>query len=167
MLNIDFYNMFININFDNILYETNNPLVNSKEFYLNYKKQYFDKTNQNYSRFLRINAELQKLKESQHKIKNQKYFFVYLDKKSLETLKNDLKKIIISQQELFNNFKHYIEKLNKDVNLFSNIPTKNRNIFSFFNKSKENTTKLKRTRSNASIKSNKSTKSIQSFKSFI
>ena len=39
MLNIDFYNMFININFDVIL---DNPLVNSKELYLNYKNEYFN-----------------------------------------------------------------------------------------------------------------------------
>jgi hypothetical protein len=166
MLNIDFYNMFININFDNMLLEINNPLVNSKEFYLNYKRTYFDQTNKNYSRFLRINAELQKLKQSQYKITNNKYYYNYLDQKHLNSLKNDLKSIMISQKESFNNFKHYVETLNKDTNIFSDTTVKKRGVLSFFNKSKSNTT-LKRSKSNASIKSNKSVKSIQSFKSFM
>lgn len=171
MLNIDFYNMFININFDNILLETNNPLVNSKEYYLNYKRTYFDQTNKNYSKFLRINAELQKLKNLQYNILNNKYYYTYLDQKQLDSLKNDLKIIIISQKESFNNFKHYVETLNKDINLFQNTSEKKRGILSFFNKSKAkpktNTNTLKRSKSNASVKSNKSVKSIQSFKSFI
>lgn len=168
MLNIDFYNMFININFDNMLSEINNPLINSKEFYLNYKRTYFDHTNKNYSRFLRINAELQKLKQLQYKITNNKYYYNYLDQKQLDSLKNDLKSIIISQKELFNNFKHYVETLNKDINVFSNNTEKKRGILSFFNKSKSKTsTTLKRSKSNASTKSNKSVRSIQSFKSFI
>lgn len=169
MLNIDFYNMFININFDNILLETNNPLVNSKDFYLNYKRTYFDQTNKNYSKFLRINAELQKLKQLQYKILNNKYYYTYLDQKQLESLKNELKLIIISQKESFNNFKHYVETLNKDTNLFQNIPENKRGILSFFNKSKTKTktNTLKRSKSNASIKSNRSVRSIQSFKSFI
>ena len=68
MLNIDFYNIFININFDNILLEENNPLINSKEFYLNYKKIYFNETNKNYSKFLRINSQLQRLNNTIYKI---------------------------------------------------------------------------------------------------
>lgn len=168
MLNIDFYNMFININFDNILLETNNPLVNSKDFYLSYKKTYFDQTNKNYSKFLRINAELQKQKQLQYNISNNKYYYTYLDQKQLDYLKNELKIIIISQKELFNNFKHYVETLNKDTNLFQNTSDKKRGILSFFNKSKTKTNStLKRSKSNASIKSNKSIRSVQSFKSFI
>lgn len=168
MLNIDFYNMFININFDNILLETNNSLVNSKEFYLNYKKTYFDQTNKNYSKFLRINAELQKLKELQYKKSNNKYYYTYLDQTKLESLKNELKTIIISQKESFNNFKHYVETLNKNTDLFQNTPEKKRGILSLFNKSKAKpkTNALKRSKSNASTKSNKSIRSIQSFKSF-
>lgn len=168
MLNIDFYNMFININFDNILLETNNPLVNSKDFYLSYKRTYFDQTNKNYSKFLRINAELQKQKQLQYNISNNKYYYTYLDQKQLDSLKNELKIIIISQKELFNNFKHYVETLNKDTNLFQNTSDKKRGILSFFNKSKTKTNStLKRSKSNASIKSNKSIRSVQSFKSFI
>jgi hypothetical protein len=169
MLNIDFYNLFININFDNILLQENNPLINSKEIYLNYKRIYFDQTNKNYSKFLRINAQLQKINDTKYKITNNKYYYNYLDNKQLELLKKELKSIIISQKELFNNFKHYVETLNKDINLYSNNTTeKKRGILSLFNKSKSkpNTT-LKRTKSNASVKSNKSVKSIDSFRSFI
>jgi hypothetical protein len=170
MLNIDFYNIFININFDNILLEENNPLINSKEFYLNYKKIYFNKTNKNYSKFLRINSQLQRLNNTIYKITNNKYYYYnYLDKTQLDVLKKELKSIIISQKEIFNNFKHYVETLNKNVDLYSNTTTeKKRGILSFFNKSKSkpNTT-LKRSKSNASTKSNKSVRSIQSFKSFM
>lgn len=177
MLNIDFYNMFININFDTILADVNNPLVNSKELYLNYKNKYFEQTHKNYSCFLRYNAELQKLKESQYTINTTKYHFVYLDQKRLEKLKNDLKIIILKQNTLFNNFKHYVETLNKDKDLFSQNDNtqKPRGLFSLFNKSKKTTQQaitlppgtLKRSKSNASTKSTRSVKSIQSFKSFM
>lgn len=169
MLNIEFYNLFININFDNILLEENNPLINSKEFYLNYKRIYFDQTNKNYSKFLRINSQLQQLNDTKYKITNNKYYYNYLDKTQLEILKKDLKSILILQKELFNNFKHYVETLNKNIHLYSNTTTeKKRGILSIFNKSKSkpNTT-LKRSKSNASVKSTKSTRSIESFRSFI
>lgn len=173
MLNIDFYNQFVNIDFDNILSETNNPLINSKEFYLNYKNEYFDQTNKNYSKFLRCNSELQKIKDSQYKIEKTKYKFIYLDQNKQELLKNELKNIIICQNTLLDNFKHHIHMLNKDQNKFlSNVQeNKQRGLMSLFNRTKKITNKeekttLKRSKSNASTKSNKSINSVKSFKSF-
>jgi len=180
MLNIDFYNMFVNIDFDSLLSETNNPLINSKEFYLNYKNDYFDQTNKNYSKFLRCNSELQKIKDNQYKIENNRYNFIYLNQNKLESLKSELKSIILKQNELFDNFKHHIYLLNKDSHLFI-VPTqinqtKSKGLLSLFNKSRRPTKNislnfeqptLKRSKSNASIKSNKSIKSVKSFKSFM
>ena len=175
MLNIDFYNMFLNVDFDSILSEINNPLVNSKEFYLNYKNEYFDQTNKNYSRFLRYNSELQRLRNTEYKKTATKYTFLYLDQNKIESLKNDLKSIILEQNILFNNLKYHIEMLNKEPNKFisqDQETPKQRGLMSFFNKTKkvsiqiEKPPALKRSRSNASTKSNRSIKSIQSFKSF-
>lgn len=175
MLNIDFYNMFLNVDFDSILSETNNPLINSKEFYLNYKNEYFDQTNKNYSRFLRYNSELQRLRNTEYKKTATKYTFLYLDQNKIESLKNDLKSIILEQNILFNNFKYHIEMLTKEPSKFisqDQETNKQRGLMSFFNKTKkvsiqiEKPPALKRSRSNASTKSNRSIKSIQSFKSF-
>lgn len=179
MLNIDFYNLFINIDFDAMLSNENNPLINSKEFYLNYKNEYFDQTHKNYSQYLRYNAELQKLKDLQYTVKPTKYHFVYLDQNRLDSLKNDLKKIILCQNTLFENFKHHITKLNTDKELFllqnqKESTSNQRGLLSLFNRSKKSTAQvvtlppgtLKRSKSNASTKSNRSIKSIQSFKSF-
>ena len=50
-MNIDYYAQYININFDEILLENNNNLLNSEEFYLMYKKDYFDQTSENFEKY--------------------------------------------------------------------------------------------------------------------
>ena len=57
-MNIDYYAQYININFDEILLENNNNLLNSEEFYLMYKKDYFIiKTSKNSQKYFKIEFE--------------------------------------------------------------------------------------------------------------
>ena len=53
-MNIDYYAQYININFDEILLENNNNLLNSEEFYLMYKKDYFDQTSKNFEKYKKL-----------------------------------------------------------------------------------------------------------------
>jgi hypothetical protein len=110
-MNIDFYSQYININFDEILLENNNNLVNSEEFYLTYKKEYFDQTSQNFEKYKNFDNELKDLINF-NSSEPTKYKYVYTDLNRVEFLKQQLKNLIIAQNKLLDNFHHYITLLN-------------------------------------------------------
>lgn len=119
MSNINFYSEYININFDEILLENNNNLLTSEEFYLTYKKEYFDQTSNNFEKFKIVNDELQQLtnlnvpfKTNDESSSTTKYKYVYTDFTRYEYLKQEVKNLIISQNKLLDNFYHYITLLN-------------------------------------------------------
>lgn len=113
-MDIDFYTKYININFDNCLLENNNELVNSEEFYLKYKKIYISTTQQNYELYKNYQDKFKKLNDFQYSNNNNKYNYIYIDDVELDNLKINIKKIIIEQDTLLNNFNHYISLLNDD-----------------------------------------------------
>lgn len=110
-MNIDYYAQYININFDEILLENNNNLVNSEEFYLMYKKDYFDQTSQNFEKYKKWETELKALTNF-NLSEPTKYKYVYTDITKVELLKQQLKNLIIAQNKLLDNFYHYITLLN-------------------------------------------------------
>ena len=63
-MDIDFYSQYININFDEILMESNNHLINSQNVYLVYKQQYFDESSKNYELFKKYKTKLERLQKS-------------------------------------------------------------------------------------------------------
>ena len=110
-MNIDYYALYININFDEILLENNNNLLNSEEFYLMYKKDYFDQTSENFEKYKKWEAELKELTNFNIS-KSNKYKYVYTDITKVEYLKQVLKNLIIDQNKLLDNFHHYVTLLN-------------------------------------------------------
>lgn len=110
-MNIDYYALYININFDEILLENNNNLLNSEEFYLMYKKDYFDQTSENFEKYKKWEAELKELTNF-NVSKSNKYKYVYTDITKVEYLKQVLKNLIIDQNKLLDNFHHYVTLLN-------------------------------------------------------
>ena len=110
-MNIDYYAQYININFDEILLENNNNLLNSEEFYLMYKKDYFDQTSENFEKYKKWEAELKELTNF-NVSKSNKYKYVYTDITKVEYLKQVLKNLIIDQNKLLDNFHHYVTLLN-------------------------------------------------------
>jgi hypothetical protein len=110
-MNIDYYAQYININFDEILLENNNNLLNSEEFYLMYKKDYFDQTSENFEKYKKWEAELKELTNF-NVSKSTKYKYVYTDITKVEYLKQVLKNLIIDQNKLLDNFHHYVTLLN-------------------------------------------------------
>lgn len=124
-MDIDFHSRYINFDFDKILKDNNNNLVNSEDVYLNFKKQYFDETVLAYKEFQesskRLN-ELQELGGYKHNSKRTKHLFVYIDEEKIENLKIQIKKIYMTQEKRFSNFYNYIVLLNTKQNLFIEKP---------------------------------------------
>jgi hypothetical protein len=120
-MDIDFYSRYININFDEILTENNNSLVNSEEMYLKYKKKYFDQTHNNYMLFKDYSKELEILENNQGYTNNgNRYLYVYKDITKIEELRLNIKNIVIAQNTLLYNFNHYVNLLNSKQKLFQN-----------------------------------------------
>lgn len=117
-MDIDFYSQYININFDEILIESNNHLINSQNVYLKYKQQYFDVSLKNYELFKKYKTELERLQKSETVTVPNKYIFVYKDTQVIEQIKQKLKNVVLSQEKLLNNFHHYITLLNTNPNMF-------------------------------------------------
>lgn len=134
-MNIDFEMSYINVNFDNILIEDNNPIVNSESLYLQFKKQYFEQTYDNYDLFKRLTNELRDIEGNEgHSISGNKYSYIFNDITKIESLRLTIKNIVISQEKLYNNFYQYITLLNSKREKFqkpSNPPVK-RGVFSLF-----------------------------------
>lgn len=126
-MNIDFYNQYININFDNSI---DDDFLNSQEYYLIYKKEYVNQTELNYILYKKYIKELSSLNEF-YTINNTKYNYTYIDTDKIEKLKLEIKNLIKSQNSLLDNFNHYITILNTNKNLFK-IKTKQKNFFSKF-----------------------------------
>ena len=117
-MDIDFYSKYINVNFDNILLESNNDLVNSEDHYLKYKKEYMEETQVNYEKFKEYKQKLSELSDLQYTKNASKYTYVYINDNEVNIVKHNLKNIIILQNRLFENFSHYISLLNTDKLLF-------------------------------------------------
>lgn len=134
-MNIDFEMSYINVNFDNILIEDNNPIVNSESLYLQFKKQYFEQTYDNYDLFKRLTNELRDIEGNEgHSVSGNKYSYIFNDITKIESLRLTIKNIVISQEKLYNNFYQYITLLNSKREKFqkpSNPPVK-RGVFSLF-----------------------------------
>lgn len=124
-MDIDFHSKYINIDFDKILIDNNNPLVNSEDIYLNFKKQYFDESILAYNEFQTLSkqlGELQELGGYKHNSKRTKHLFVYIDTDKIENLKIQIKNLYITQEKRFSNFYNYIILLNTNQDLFIEKP---------------------------------------------
>lgn len=139
IMDVDYYSQYIKINFDTVLLENNNNLINSEEFYLQYKKHYFEETNMNHQSFQKLNNELKGLLDKESSINGTKYNFVFIDQTRINDLKTQLKNILIKQNKLLDNFNNYIILLNTDQYSFhtpnpSKVKTKNFSLNSLFKK---------------------------------
>ena len=123
----DFQEKFITIDFDNYLKEQDNNLVNSNEFYLQYKNEYITTSKNNYEIFKELLSIFNQLYNNYSKSSN-KYVYNYIDNNECSSVNNKIKKLIISQTNYFNNFINHINFLNNQyiVNSNSNIISNSR-----------------------------------------
>lgn len=120
----EFNNKFI-LDFDNYLTEQDNSLVNSNEYYLQYKNEYMISTNKNADILKELLVSYNQLYNNYNK-STSKYIYNYIDKSEYNIINNKIKNLILEQSVNFNNFMNHINFLNNNlkskntVNLNSN-----------------------------------------------
>jgi Na+/phosphate symporter len=111
----DFFKEFIDVDFDNILLQNNNPLFNSDEHYCRYKKQYLEQAYRNKELFEEYSDELQELQNQQVVNKSTtKVIYTFVDEDKIKLLKQNRKQILAIQRQSLQNFLHYLNQLNID-----------------------------------------------------
>jgi hypothetical protein len=131
-MNIDFYSKYLDVDFDKILLDNNNKLINSEEFYLKYKNHYFDETTANYTLYKQYYEEYTFLTKSQYNKTGSKYLYNFIDENKVEILKQKVKDVILKQERLYSNFTHYVNLLNTDVHKFETKKSKGKGFLSKF-----------------------------------
>lgn len=145
----DFFKEFIDVDFDNILLQNNNPLFNSDEHYCRYKKKYLDEAYKNKEIYEQHSDELQHLQNQQVvKTSATKVIYTFVDEDKIKLLKQNKKNLVSTQRQSLQNFLQYLNQLNID----SMQSTNNIHINQRANKSPS-------IKSIASIESKRSTKS--------
>lgn len=105
----DFYKSYITYDFDSILLNTNNDLINSYEYYIKIKEEYIYKTQVNFEIYKTNVLHLDNLDTKLYNKQSEKRIFVtIINKEERDALKKDINDILINQRTLFNNFVHYI-----------------------------------------------------------
>jgi|688.fasta_scaffold121501_5 hypothetical protein len=129
-MDIDFKQKFINVDFDKLIKQ---ELVDYKE-YVQYKKDYFLETNKNNDNYKVYQYELTELNKTESFSTDNKFIYTYIDENKKHNLKSEMKKIILSQTRLLENFQHYITILNTEIFLTSETSTRQKGFLSkFFN----------------------------------
>jgi len=107
-MDLDFKQKFINVDFDKIIKD---ELVEYKE-YINYKREYFIEANLNYDKYKIYQTDLNNIYKMETFSTKDKFIYTYIDENKKNDLKNNIKKIILLQTKLLDNFQHYINILN-------------------------------------------------------
>ena len=125
-MDINFQEKFLNIDFNKIIKE---ELINYKE-YIEHNDQYYLETKTNFNNYKIYRDELSNINKIQTCNTKDKFIYTYIDENRKSYLKEEIKKIILSQTRLLDNFQHYITILNTTVF----IQTKQKSFLSkFFN----------------------------------
>jgi hypothetical protein len=118
-----FFSDFIDINFDNILIEQNNKLVNSDKHYLQFKNNYVNETTKNYVTLKEILPKYNLLANNYSKefidrdtASTTKHYYNYINTSELDQLNNQIKEIYIKQKNIYTSFIAHLDFLNKTVN---------------------------------------------------
>jgi len=109
---MDFKKQYIDNGFKELLTIQKNPLVNSFDHYLKYKQQYMSETLHNFASHKKLKKQLQEYQESHINNTNTTIHYRFIDDNTLDTLKTELKTIVVEQNKLYNNFLAYIKFLN-------------------------------------------------------
>lgn len=178
-------NIYINKDFDKILVDQNNHLINSYKYYIKYKNDYISNSKEILLEYKNLLDELNHLNELEKiVISNTKIIYTFIDKEKIESIHKKLTKLLTYQNKSFNHFLNYIDSLNLNINKYklneNENTTKNKQLNKDINKNDtknddnnkiiksiaENDTttiKSKKPPSIASIESGKRPSSIKSF----
>jgi len=117
-MNIDFYKEFININFDAILEECANSLVNSNDMYLQFKQHYLLESRENFIKFQILSTQYNDLKIKKFQQNGTKFNYTEINNSILNDLKIQLKNLITLQRKHLTHFIEYTHSLNKKISEF-------------------------------------------------
>jgi len=112
----DFKKSFININFDQLLIEQNNVLVESDIHYTELKNIYIYETNENYIKVKNLLPDFHNCSHNYSCKTNEqgttRHVYNYTCKDELKQKNDCIKKIYINQKEIYKNFILYIDFIN-------------------------------------------------------
>lgn len=137
-MEIDFKSTFLNYDFDSILLNNNNQLLNSYDFYIQYKQKYIISTRKNFDLYQKLSKEYANLKKIQYQNPSSNItIYTYIPDNKLNELSFKIKNLIKEQQKNLDNFLHYINHLNVNVEHYltnensnsKNTMRRNKNIF--------------------------------------
>jgi hypothetical protein len=116
-MEIDFKSTFLNYDFDSILLNNNNPLLNSYDIYIQYKQKYIISTRKNYDLYQKLIKEYLNLKKTQYNNPSPNVVvYTYISEDKLNELSFKIKNLLKTQKRALDNFLHYINHLNDNVN---------------------------------------------------
>lgn len=146
-MNIDFKKQFLDFNFDDILLQNNNPLVNSYVHYTSHKQHYIKETLENFRSLTFLDQNLNEICNIKKTLNSDtKVHVTILDGRPEEKLRLKIKTLVLKQRKLFNNFINYINFLNENEKVLSGTDAsfnQNKRIKTIFNKLMHNKTKKK------------------------
>jgi anti-sigma28 factor (negative regulator of flagellin synthesis) len=115
-----FSQKYLDADFDYQLLASNNPLINSSEFYLTYKQNYLEMTRNNLVKYTDSYQRYNELVTLQHQQRTpKKVIFTIIDTETVEQLKQELKNILILQRHLYDQFYHYVGHLNTNISKYT------------------------------------------------
>jgi len=118
-MEIDFKKKFLIYDFDIILINKNNPLVNSYDNYIQYKQKYIINTKKNFDTYQKLLKEYKNLKNMEYQnYSTNVVIYTYISNDKLKELTSNIKKLLKDQQYNLDNFLHYINHLNENVNSY-------------------------------------------------
>jgi hypothetical protein len=121
-----FKNDFLDVDFDNLLQEQNNTLVNSNTHYLNLKNSYLEETAKSYKILQDLSMKFNLLINNYTKTETIdsnviRHKYTLIDSLEQDTLNEEMKTIFEKQKKFFATFISYINFLNQ-------IQTKKKNL---------------------------------------
>lgn len=127
-----FINNFINKNFDDDLIDT--EFINSNQYYLKFKNEYLNKTNDNMNNYILL-IEKYNLLTNNYQINNNKYAYTFINENNFIDTNKQIKNLLSEQQKLLINFLDHLSLLTKtetfkmpDTHISTNINTRQNKI---------------------------------------
>lgn len=126
----DFTKEFLDIDFEKILIDNNNTLINSHDRFIKHKQIYLELTNADYLLYKTLNDELIELLSQKNVQSSKRFFFTFLDNDHVNKLKFDIKTLIARCRGRLFNFLKYLETLNQEYTEYHQRPSSIRSITS-------------------------------------
>lgn len=152
----EFEDEYLYYDFDGLLFQNNNYLVNSDAHYIKQKNRYIEDTLRNVELYKKL---LIMVEDTFPRLDSYKTNVIIRDKKEEDETKKSLKDIVLGQKKLLKNFLHYIQYLNTNKQRYSVDYPNSQNSQSSPSPS------IKSVKSTKSVKSVKSTRSVTSITS--